>query len=108
MADAKSLGTCLNDPSSPLGKLLGQTKTLTEIEAAVRSWAGEPLAHSLHIANLRDDVLVLYATSSAAATSVRYRQKELFEHLRLRLGLAINKLEAKVLPTTRWPNVFKV
>ena len=100
--DAKSIGACLNDPSSPVGKLINQTRTLTELEAAVRDWAGEPLAHSLHVANLRGEVLVICATSSAALTSVRYRQKELFEHLRKRLGLAINKLEAKVLPTAQF------
>jgi hypothetical protein len=93
--DAQSVGACFGDLKSPIGKLFSRARRLAELESAVRSWAGEPLARSLRVANERDGILVIYATSAAALTQVHYRQKELLQ----RLGTSIRKIEAKVLPT---------
>lgn len=99
--DAVGLGTCFNDPGSALYQLMARAGRLAEIQAAIRTWAGEPLASSLTIANERDGVLVLYAASAAALLQVRYKQQELIQFLREHLDLASTKLEVKIRPAAR-------
>jgi hypothetical protein len=94
--DAVGVGACLSDPGSSVQRLLARAGRLEEIQSAIHAWAGEPLASSLKIANERDGTLVVYATSAAALTQVRYKQQELIQFLRQRLGLALKKVEVKV------------
>ena len=96
--DAVGIGACLNDPGSSVHHLLARARRLAEIQAAIRGWAGEPLASSLTIANERDGVLVVYAASAAALTQVRYKQQELIQFLRERLVSTAIKLEVKINP----------
>jgi hypothetical protein len=99
--DAIGIGACLNDPGSSLHKLLARAAQLTEIQTAIRDWAGEPLASSLTVANERDGTLVVYAASAAALTQVRYKQQELIQFLQQRLGLTSKKLEVKINPSAK-------
>jgi hypothetical protein len=41
---------------------------------------------------------VVYAASAAAATLLRYRQQELIQFLRLKLGLDATSIEVKIRP----------
>jgi hypothetical protein len=96
--DAKGIGACLSDPDSSLHLLLARAGQLAAIQAAVRDWAGEPLASSLTVANERDGTLVIYAASAAALMQVRYRQQELIQFLHRRPGFKPAKIEAKITP----------
>lgn len=96
--DAKGIGAYLGDPGSSLHKLMARATQLTEVQALIRDWAGEPLASSLSVANERDGTLVVYAASAAALTQVRYKQQELIQFLRQRLGLTSTKIEVKINP----------
>jgi hypothetical protein len=97
--DAIDIGAHLSGPGSSLHTLFARAGQLAAIQAALAEWAGEPLASSLNIANERDGILVIYATSAAALTQVRFKQQELIHFLRQRLALSITKLEAKINPT---------
>lgn len=99
--EAVGIGACLNDPGSSVQHLLARAGRLAAIQAAIRDWAGEPLASSLTIANERDGVLVVYAASAAALTQLRYKQQELIQFLREHHALAPTKLEVKINPATR-------
>lgn len=96
--DAKGIGTYLGDPGSSVHKLMARARQLTEIQALIRDWAGEPLASSLSVANERDGTLIIYAASAAALTQVRYKQQELIQLLHQRLGLTSKKIEVKIYP----------
>ena len=99
--EARELGAFLEKPGSSTRTLLARAQRLADIESAMREWAGKPLALSLSIANLREGTLVIYTTSAAALTQVRYRQQELIQFLRERLGLDLHKLEIKNTPEAR-------
>ncbi len=98
--DAIGIGACLNGTDSPVHKLLMRAGQLADVQSAIRSWAGEPLASSLFIANFRDGTLFIYAASAAALTQVRYNQQELIHFLRQNLGLATIKIEVKINPSS--------
>lgn len=100
-ADAKTVGAHLDQPGSPVQTLLHRAQHLGDIQQLLRDWAHEPLAHSLRIANERDGVVVVYADSAAAYTQVRYRQQELLNLLRQRLGPAYQKVEIKMRPAAQ-------
>jgi len=98
-SEARSLGACLNDAGWQAGRLLARADRLLRIESALREWLADPrLARSLRIANERDGRLVVYAASAAAATLLRYRQQELIQFLRLKLGLDATSIEVKIRP----------
>ncbi len=99
--EARELGTFLDKPGSSTHSLLARARRLSEIESAMREWAGEPLALSLSVANEREGTLVVFTTSAAALTQLRYRQQELIRFLHQRLGLILHKLEIKNTPTAR-------
>ena len=99
--DAKGLGACLNDPHFPARNLLARAGYLIQVQTAVRTWAGEPLAQSLSVANERNGTLIVYAESAAALTQVRYRQQELLQFLRTQLATAPARLEVKINPSNR-------
>jgi hypothetical protein len=98
--DARELSVFLEKPGSPTRTLLARAQRLADIESAMREWAGKPLALSLSVANERDGTLVIYTTSAAALTQVRYRQQELIQFLHRRLGLELHKLEIKNTPSS--------
>ena len=99
--EARELGAFLEKPGSSTRTLLARARRLAEIETALREWAGKPLALSLSVANMRDGTLVIYTTSAAALTHIRYRQQELIQFLHGRFGLDLHKLEIKNTPAAR-------
>ena len=99
--DTKGIGAYLGDAGSSVQKLMARAAQLTEIQALIRDWAGEPLASSLSVANERDGTLVVYAASAAALTQVRYKQQELIQFLHQRLGLTSKKIEVKINPAAK-------
>lgn len=99
--DAKSVGAHLDSPGSPLHALLDRARGLTTLQQLVRQWAGEPLGRSLHVANERDGIVVVFADSAAAFTQLRYRQQELLQALQARSGNTLLKLEIKMRPAAQ-------
>lgn len=98
-SEPKNIGACLNDAAFPTRGLWAHAGRLTQIQSALHEWAGEPLAHSLSVANERDGLLIVYAESAAALTQVRYRQQELIQFLLQRVNLRAIKLEVKIRPS---------
>jgi hypothetical protein len=99
--EPRAIGECLQAADSPAHPLWARLDRLVQIQSAIAEWAGDPLARSLSVANVRDGLLFLYADSAAALTQVRYRQTELLAFLRSRLGGEALKLEVKVSPSAR-------
>lgn len=99
--DAKNVGAHLDETVSHVRDLLGRARQLAEIDAAVRTWAQEPLSGSLRVANMHNGVLIVFIENAAAYTALRYRQQELMEALRQRFGMTIDKIEIKTMPNVR-------
>lgn len=100
-AENNRLGAHLVHPDSPVHGLLRQASRLEAIQKMLRDWAREPLASSLHIANEREGVVVVYVDSAAAHTQLRYRQQEMLQLLRDRLDNPSLSLEIKMRPASR-------
>lgn len=97
-SEAQSVGSHLDRTPPLVRDLLGRARRLVEIERVIHAWAQAPLSNSLRVANVRDGVLVLLIENAAAYTAIRYRQQELLEVLRQRLGMTIRKVEMKTVP----------
>lgn len=95
-ADAQSIGAHLDSSESPVLALLRRARGIEEIQHILREWAAAPWSRALRVANARDGTVVVHADSAAAFTQLRYRQQELLELLRLKLGNPALQLDIKL------------
>jgi len=100
-AEDNRLGAHLIHPDSPVQGLLRRASRLEGIQTMLRTWAREPLASSLRVANEREGVVVVFVESAAAHTQLRYRQQDMLQVLRDGLGNPTLQLEIKMRPTSQ-------
>lgn len=85
-------------PPSTASSLLGRTRLLAEMTAALRQWRQEPWMEHLRIANLRGNVIVIFSSSAAALIPLSKQKKSVLDFLNTRYQLQCTELDAKVRP----------
>jgi hypothetical protein len=88
---------------TPLSRLEAEARRLSALREAVRRRLPPELAPWCLGAELHKDNLLIYMASSAAATSLRYRQQALLTAIGTDLGRSFNRLEVKVMPDPPLP-----
>ncbi len=97
LSDAQSLHQRLQH-SDGFRRLMEQATRIAELNRALRQWTQEPWLDSIRLVNVRDDTVVIYASTAAALVPLRYRQQALLAFLQERFNLNCSKIEAKVKP----------
>ena len=90
----KSTRQILRGTNHILQTLYAQSRDILAIEAVVR----EILADDVSVASLKDHELTLTSPSSAVASKLRYRQRNIITALK-RTGIDVNSIKIKVLPS---------
>jgi hypothetical protein len=88
---------------SSLARLGAEARRLGELRDAVRRQLPPELVPWCLGAELRKDNLLVYMASSAAATTLRYRQHTLLAAIGAALGRPLTRLEVKVMPDPPLP-----
>lgn len=96
--------------SSSLGQgLLARAARLADLDRAFRDWLAPlgPWARHVRLANLDAERVVLWASSAAAVTPLRYRQADILAWFEAHAGAGFNRLNITVRPsaTPRRPGV---
>ncbi len=89
----KSTQQILNGSNHLLQSLVSQSKDLVSIEAIVSRFVTDPFS----VASYSNQTLTLVTSSSAIATRIRYRQRNIMASLK-RTGLPVDTLHIKVRP----------
>ncbi len=94
------LNNILQTGSQRLQNLIVRSKQLADLNSLLRTEIGQPLAQHCHIANLRDNCLVIGVSSAACATVLRYQSFDLLQKLRQHTTFAaLANIKIKVTPT---------
>lgn len=96
---ARPIGDLLTAGGTALA-LLRRARLLEQVQDLVRRELEPATAPAVRVANIRDGVLVLYASHAAAATRVRFASRKLLEQLRAQMRIDVWSLEVVTLPPT--------
>lgn len=80
------------------GPLLQRANLLAKMNRSLQHWCNEAWIQHVRIANVRDDVVIIYSASAAALVPLRSRQSELLAYLNAGFGLGCQRVEAKTRP----------
>lgn len=96
--ESQTLSSLLHQQGPATRDLLRRAELLAQMSASLRQWCRESWTLKVRVVNLRDDLIVIYASSAAALVPLRARQTELLGHFNRQFGLNFSKIEAKVRP----------
>lgn len=96
--DSKSLDGWLRQGPDTTRGLFDRAHRLAEMNQALRHWCSEKWIRQIRIANVRADIIVVFATSAAPLVPLRSRQSDLLRYLNSSFGLNCTRVEAKVRP----------
>ena len=92
----------LQDPSSPLRSVVQHANRLLAIQAIV----GQYVPPGVQVASVQDETLHVITSSSAAATQIRYRQRNIIAAIRQKTSdLQISAIKVSVRPIPDKPVV---
>jgi len=98
LQDSKSLGSWLGLGPDATRGLFDRARRLAEMNQALRHWCGDNWTRQIRIANVRADIIVVFAASAAALVPLRSKQSDLLRYLNSTFGLSCIRIEAKVRP----------
>ncbi|TXH04428.1 MAG: DUF721 domain-containing protein [Nevskiaceae bacterium] len=97
--DAEPLHRWLQQQPASIRGVMARAQRLAQINRALQQqWAAEPWIQAVRIANIRENVVVIYAQTASALIPLRYRKTALLAFLQQRFELTCNEIDAKVRP----------
>lgn len=81
MGSLKSVGKLLQDTSGELGGLLAHAERLQRAQRLLHAHLPVPLAQHCQVANIKEDMIVVHADSSAWAAKLRFQVAGMLGHL---------------------------
>ena len=98
MNTLKNIVRLLAGSPDGLQAVLNHSQRLETLNRVLRGCIPAPLNQHCQVANLRDNILVLHADSSAWALKLRYGSRTLLQQLRQRGMPGLDTIEVKVRP----------
>lgn len=98
MNTLKNITQLLAGNPGGLQAVISHTQRLEALNRTLRGCIPAPLSQHCQVANLRDNILVLHADSSAWALKLRYSSRALLQQLRQRGVPGLSAVEVKVRP----------
>lgn len=96
--EASRVGKLLDGQPSTVQSLMRRAELLAQIQAALREHLHEPWSSHVHVANIRDGRLILFADNAATLTPLRFSSEVILTFVRERFGLSIQHLDARIKP----------
>jgi len=94
----KNIVRLLAESPDALQAVVNHTQRLEALNHTLRGCIPAPLNQHCQVANLRDNILILHADSSAWALKLRYSSRVLLQQLRQRGVPGLSAIEVKVRP----------
>lgn len=94
----KSVNHLMANSSGRLNYLLQHSQLIQKIEKIFNDSLPETLKQHCHVANLRDQTLVVHSDSSLWATQLRYMASDLLQQWQNETAMPIEQLEVRVRP----------
>ena len=107
MGTLKNIVQLLKGSPDALQAVLSHTQRLEVLNRTLRGCIPAPLNQHCQVANLRDNILILHADSSAWALKLRYSSRVLLQQLRQRGVPELSAIEVKVRPDNAAPTAIR-
>jgi len=98
--DGKTIDQWLSHQPTGVRDVLDRARLIADITRELHLWSPEPWIRQIRVANIRNDTLIVYATSATVLVQLRYRRQSLLSWLNQRFQLGCTEVEAKVRPVT--------
>ena len=96
----KNIATILKQPKSQLANVVDKVNQLQSLNQYLRTQLDPQILLHCHIANLRDNTLILFANNAAWATKIRYMSSEILKIVKKNKQFnTIQKIQCSVRPS---------
>lgn len=100
MSKTVSINQVLNNSSGGFAQVLERAKELRKLTFKLRNLVDAPLNEHIHVANIRDNILVIGTDSAVWHTRIRYLAPTILEQMQQIKGLEkLESVEFRVQPT---------
>lgn len=96
--EASRVFSLLSGQASTVQSLLRRAQLLSEIQVALREHLHEPWSSHIHVANIRDGRLIIFADNASTLTPLRFSSGAIVSFVRDRFGLDIQTMDARIKP----------
>ena len=101
MSKTLTIGQLLNDSSTGLAQVLNRAKELRKLTFKLKSLVDEPLNEHIHVANIRNNILIIGTDSAVWHTRIKYLAPTILDQMKLIKGLEnLQRIEFRVQPSS--------
>lgn len=105
MAKSVSIGQVLNNSSGGFAQVLERAKQLRKLTGQLRNMVDAPLNQHIHVANIRDNILIIGTDSAVWHTRIKYLAPAILAQMKQRKGLEkLEAVEFRVQPSSTGSN----
>ena len=106
MSKSVSIGQLLNDKSAGFAQVLERAKELRKLSFQLRNLVDAPLNDHIHVANIRNNTLIIGTDSAVWHTRIKYLAPAILEQMKQIKGLEnLQSVEFRVQPSSTLPQV---
>lgn len=101
MSKSISIGQVLDNSGGSLAQVLNRAKQLRKLSFQLKKMVDAPLNEHIHIANIRDNVLIIGTDSAVWHTRIKYLAPTILEQMKQIKGLEhLQKIEFRIQPAS--------
>jgi hypothetical protein len=101
MTKSVSIGQVLNNSSGGFAQVLERAKQLRKLTNQLRNLVDAPLNQHIHVANIRDNILIIGTDSAVWHTRIKYLAPTILEQMKQHKGLEkLQTVEFRVQPSS--------
>jgi len=101
MTKSVSIGQVLSNSSGGFAQVLERAKQLRKLTSQLRNMVDAPLNQHIHVANIRDNILIIGTDSAVWHTRIKYLAPTILEQMKQHKGLEkLQTVEFRVQPSS--------
>ena len=101
MSKTLSIGQLLNNSTTGFAQVLNRAKELRKLTFQLKSLVDEPLNEHIHVANIRNNILIIGTDSAVWHTRIKYLAPAILDQMKLIKGLeTLQRIEFRVQPSS--------
>ena len=105
MSKTVSIGEVLNNSGGGLAQVLQRAKQLRKLSFQLKKMVDAPLNEHIHVANIRDNILIIGTDSAVWHTRIKYLAPTILEQVKQIKGLEhMQKIEFRIQPASVTPD----
>lgn len=100
MAKNVTIGQLLNSKNSGVAQVMARARQLRKLSFQLKNMVDAPLNEHIHVANIRDNTLIIGTDSAVWHTRVKYLAPSILEQMKQIKGLeSLKRIEFKIQPS---------